>query len=152
MTLKSQFQPLFKPLSSRKVSNQLIHPQNVATSNLRDPTSTTTNLDEPYHLDTSCDHLLHLESPSLSSELQDNSSVDSVEIEFLPGSEGQLDHTNLRPTDDFTEHREYELFLLQRRLMHQMTIPTIMTFIPVRIKMTPSSMPPTLATRLHYPN
>ena len=27
MTLQSQFQPLFKPLSSRKVSNQLIHPK-----------------------------------------------------------------------------------------------------------------------------
>ena len=38
------------------------------------------------------------------------------------------------------------------RLMHQMTILTIMTFIPVRIKMTSSSMPPTLATSLHYPN
>ena len=38
------------------------------------------------------------------------------------------------------------------RLMHQMTISTIMTLIPVRIKMTSSSMPPTLATSLHYPN
>ena len=40
----------------------------------------------------------------------------------------------------------------KRSLMHQMTIPTIMTFIPVRIKMTSSSMPATLATSLHYPN
>ena len=38
------------------------------------------------------------------------------------------------------------------RLMHQMTILTIMTFIPCRIKMTSSSMPLTLATSLHYPN
>ena len=38
------------------------------------------------------------------------------------------------------------------RMMHQMTIPSIMTFIPVRFKMTFSSMPPTLATPLHYPN
>ena len=68
-------------------------PQNVATSHLRDPISITTNLDEVCPLDTSCDNLLHLDSPSLSSELQDNSSVDSVEIEFLPESEGQLDHT-----------------------------------------------------------
>ena len=68
-------------------------PQNVATSHLRDPISTTTNLDEPYHLDTSCDHLPHLDSPSLSSELQYNSNADSVEIEFLPESAGQLDHT-----------------------------------------------------------
>ena len=58
-------------------------PQNVATSHLEDPISTTTNLDEACPLDTSCDHLLHLDSRSLSPELQYNSSVDSVEIEFL---------------------------------------------------------------------
>ena len=91
-------------------------PQNVATSHLRDPISTTTNLDEPYHLDTSCDHLLHLDSPTLSSELKDNSSVDSVEIEFLPESEGQLDHSKHSPTDVFSEHHDYELFLLQNEI------------------------------------
>ena len=80
------------------------------------PISTTTNLDEVCPLDTSCDHLIHLDSPSLSSELQDNSSVDSVEIEFLPGSEGQLDHTKHSPTDVFSEHHEYELFLLQNEI------------------------------------
>ena len=91
-------------------------PQNVDISNLSDPTSTTTNLDETYPLDTSCDHLLHLDSPSLSSELQDNSSVDSVEIEFLPESEGKLGHTNLLPTDVFSGHHDYELFLLQKEI------------------------------------
>ena len=40
----------------------------------------------------------------------------------------------------------------KRSLMHQMTILTIMTFITVKIKMTSSSMPPTLVTPLHYPN
>ena len=59
-------------------------PQNVATSHLRDPISTTTNLDEACPLDASCDRWIHLDSPSLSSELQDNSSVDGDEIEFLP--------------------------------------------------------------------
>ena len=83
---------------------------------LNDPTSTTTNLDETYPLDTSCDHLLHLDSPRLSSELQDTSSVDSVEIEFLPESEGQQDHTNLSPTDVFSGHHDYELFLLQKEI------------------------------------
>ena len=71
-------------------------------------------MDEACPLDTSCDLLHHLDSPSLSSELQDNSSVDSVEIEFLPESEGQLDHTKHSPTDVFSEHRDYELFLLQK--------------------------------------
>ena len=91
-------------------------PQNVDISHLSDPTSTTTNLDETYPLDTSCDHLLHLDSPSLSSELQDTSSVDSIEIEFLPESEGNLDHTNLSPTDVSSGHHDYELFLLQKEI------------------------------------
>ena len=91
-------------------------PQNVATSHLKDPISTTTNLDEACPLDTSCDHLLHLDSPSLSSELQDYSSVDSIEIELLPESEGKFDHTYHSQTDIFSEHHEYELFLLQKEL------------------------------------
>ena len=57
-----------------------------------------------------------MDSPSLSSEPQDNSSVDSVEIEFLPESEGKLDHTYNSPTDVFSEHHEYELFLLQNEI------------------------------------
>ena len=60
--------------------------------------------------------MLHLDSPSLSSDLQDNSSADSVEIEFLLESEGQLDHTKHSPTNVFSEHHEYELFLLQKEL------------------------------------
>ena len=59
-------------------------PQDVDKSHLSDSTSTTTNLNETCFLDTSCDHLLHFNSPSLSSELQDTSSVESVEIEFVP--------------------------------------------------------------------
>ena len=89
-------------------------PQNVATSHLEDPISTTTYLDEACPLDTSCDPLLHLDSPSLSPELQYNSSVDSDEIEFLPESEGQLDHTKHSSTDLFSERRDYELFLLKK--------------------------------------
>ena len=90
--------------------------QNVDISHLNDPTSTTTNLDQTCPLDTSRDHLLHLESTSLSSELQDTSSVDSVEIEFLPESEGNLDHTNLSPTNVFSGHHDYDLFLLQKEI------------------------------------
>ena len=72
--------------------------------------------DEACTLDTSCDYLLHLDSPSLSPELQYNSSVDSVEIEFLPESEGHFDHTKNSPTDLFSTHHDYELFLLQKEL------------------------------------
>ena len=91
-------------------------PQNVDISHLSDPTSITTILDETYPLDTSCDHLLHLDSPNLSSELQDISSVENVEIEFLPESEGQQDHTNLSPTDVFSGLNDYELFLLPNEI------------------------------------
>ena len=88
----------------------------MATSHLKDPISTTTNLDEACTVDTSYAHLRHFDSPSLSPELQDNSSVDSIEIEFLPESEEQLDHTKLSPTDVFSEQHDYELFLLQNEL------------------------------------
>ena len=59
-----------------------------------------------------CDHLLLLDSPSLSSELQDTSSVDSVEL--LPESEGKLGHTSLSPADVFSGPHDYELFFLQK--------------------------------------
>ena len=72
--------------------------------------------DEACPLDTSCDYLLHLDSPSHAPDLQYNSSVDSVEIEFLPESEGHLDHTKNSPTDLFSTHHDYELFLLQKEL------------------------------------
>ena len=85
----------------------------------------------------------HLDSPSLSSELQDNSIVEStepesapdsenllqldsasvssqntssIEIEFLPEFDGQLDHVNLSATDVFFEHHDHQLFLLQKDL------------------------------------
>ena len=142
--------------------------QNVAPSHLKDPISTTTNLDDACPLDTSCDLLLHLDSPSLSSQLQDNSSVDSVEIELLPESEGQV--LIVLKLSFFLNQKDnwiiptfpQQMFSLnnmtmncsyyKRSLMHQMTISPIMTFIPVRFKMTSSSMSPTLATPLHYPN
>ena len=83
-------------------------------------------MNETCSLDTSCDHLLQLDSPSLLSELQDNSIVEntetesvpdfedllqldsnsvssqdtsSIEFEFVSESEGQLDNANLSPRD-----------------------------------------------------
>ena len=127
-------------------------PQKVAASHLKDPISTTTNLDEACPLDTSCDHLLHLNSPSLSSELQDNSSVDSVEIELNPESEGQWIMSTFHK-QMFSQHTmNMNCSYYKRSLMHQMTISSIMTFITGKIKMISSSMPPTLVTTLHYPN
>ena len=54
-------------------------PQDVDKSHLSDSTSTTTSSNETCSLNTSCDHMLHLDSPSLSSELQDNSIIGSTE-------------------------------------------------------------------------
>ena len=92
---------------------------------------------------TLCDHLPHLDHPTISSELTDNSTVGStepesindpedlvqldsinvssqatcsIETEVLPEFEGQLDHTNLSPTDVFSRHHDYELFLLQKEI------------------------------------
>ena len=57
-----------------------------------------------------------MDSPNYSSEPKDTTSVESVEIEFLPEFEGQLDHTNLSRTDVLSVHRGYELFLLQKEI------------------------------------
>ena len=40
----------------------------------------------------------------------------SIETEFIPKFEGQLDHTNLSPTFVFSGHHDYELFLLQKEI------------------------------------
>ena len=107
-----------------------------------DSTSTMTSMNKTCLLNTSCDHQLHLDHPSTSPELQDHSifgsgpesildsedllqldsisvssqATCSIETEFLPEFEGQLDHTNLSPTDVFSGHQDYELFLLQKEI------------------------------------
>ena len=108
-----------------------------------DSTSTTTLLNKTCPLNTSCDHLPHLYHPNISSELTDNSSIGSTEpesildseellqldsisvssqatcsigTEFLPEFEGPLDDTNLSPTDIFSKHHDYEMFLLQNEI------------------------------------
>ena len=40
----------------------------------------------------------------------------SIEPEFLPEFKGQLDDTNLSPTDVFSGHHDYEMFLLQKEI------------------------------------
>ena len=91
-------------------------PQDVDKSHLSESTSTTTNLNETCSLDTSCDHLLQLDSPSLSSELQDTSSVESVETEFVPDFEEPLESNNFSPTDVFSVQHDYDLFLLNQEI------------------------------------
>ena len=150
-------------------------------SHLSDSTSTTTNSNETCSLDTSCDHLFHLDSPSLSSELQDNSIVEnteaesfpdfedllqldstsvssqytsSIEFEFVSESKGQLDNANLSPTDIFFEHQDYKLFLLQKEIdapYDNLSHWKIM-YVKSKVKMNSSFMPPILATTLHYHN
>ena len=94
-------------------------------------------------VNTSCDHLPHLDHHSTSPEPQDHSIVGSaepesildsedllqldsisvssqatcsLETEFLPEFKGQLDDTKLSPTDVFSGHYDYELFLLQKEI------------------------------------
>ena len=70
---------------------------------LGDSTSTTNSLNETCSLDTSGDHQLHLDSPSLLSDLPDTSSVESVEVEFVPDVEEPLENDSFSPTDVFSE-------------------------------------------------
>ena len=108
-----------------------------------DSTSTTTSMNKTCLLNTSCDHQLHLDHPNTSPELQDHSIVGSaepesildsedllqldsisvssqatcsIETEFLPEFKGQLDDTNLSPTDVFSGHHDYEMFLMQKEI------------------------------------
>ena len=108
-----------------------------------DSTSTTTPMNKTCLLNTSCDHQLHLDHPRTSPELQDHSifgsagpesildsedllQLDSIsdssratcniETEFLPEFKGQLDDTNLSPTDVFSGHHDYEMFLQQKEI------------------------------------
>ena len=76
--------------------------------------STITNLYVTFTLDTSRDKLLHLDPPSHSSDPQDFSSLENVEIEFLPEFEVQLDYAKLSPTDVFLGHHDYDLFLINQ--------------------------------------
>ena len=91
-------------------------PQDVDKSHLSDSTSTTTNLSETFSLNTSSVHLLNLNSPSLSSELQDTSSIGSVEIEFDSDFEEPMEGNKFSPTDVFSIQHDYDLFLLNQEL------------------------------------
>ena len=97
-----------------------------------DSISTATPVKKPCPVNTSCDHLPHLDHPSTSVEPQDHSIVGSAEPESILDSEDllQLDsinvssqatcsietETNLSPTDVFTGHHDYEMFLLQKEI------------------------------------
>ena len=76
-------------------------PQDVDKYHLSKSTSTTTNLNETCSLDTSCDHQFNLDSPSPSSELKDNSIVESTEPESIPDFEDllQWDSTTVSTKD-----------------------------------------------------
>ena len=62
-------------------------PKNMDKPYHSDSINVITNLDVTCSLNSSYDHLLHLYSPNHSSEPQDTSSVESVEIEFIHESE-----------------------------------------------------------------
>ena len=81
---------------------------------LSDSTSTTHSLNETCSLGTSGDHLLHLDSPSISSEIQITSIVESVEPEAVPDFEEllQLDSTSVSSQN--TSSIKLNLFLNQK--------------------------------------
>ena len=75
-----------EPTSFKKAIKPDDPPQDGDTPHLCVSTNSIANLDVTCSLDSSCDHLLHLDSPSHSSEPQDISSAESVEIEFIEES------------------------------------------------------------------
>ena len=108
-----------------------------------DSTSTTTLVNKTCPVNTSCDHLPHLDHPNITSELTDDLTIGStepesildsedllqldsisvssqatcsIETEFLPEFARQFDDTNLSPTDVFSGHHDYEMFLLQEEI------------------------------------
>ena len=98
----------------------------------RDLISTATPVKKPCPVNTSCDHLPHLEHSSTSLEPQDHSIVGSTETESILESEDLLKldsisvssqatcsiepETNPSPRDVFSEHHDYEMFLLQKEI------------------------------------
>ena len=129
-------------------------PKDVDKPHLSDSTKNTINLKETCSLDASCDHLLHLDSPSLSSELEDTSSVESVEIEFVPDFEEPLESNKFSPTDVSVYNMTMTCSYLIKRLILHLTISTIRTLMSVKskVKMNFSFMSLTQATILHYPH
>ena len=109
--------PQSQPIQSHDIGSSSVDPpQDVDKSHLTDSTSTTINLNETCSLDTLCDHLLHFDSPSISSELQDTSSVESVEIKFVPDFEEPLESNKFSPTGVFSVQHNYDLFLLNQEV------------------------------------
>ena len=98
----------------------------------RDLISTTTPVKKPCPVNTSCDHLPHLDHSITSLEPQDHSIVGSTETESILESEDllQLDsisvssqatcsietETNPSPRGVFSEHHDYEMFLLKKEI------------------------------------
>ena len=94
--------------------------------------STSTPVKKHCPVNTSCDHLPHLDHSSTSLEPRDHSILGSTETESILESEDllQLDsisvssqatcsietETNPSPRDVFSEHHDYEMFLLQKEI------------------------------------
>ena len=55
--------------------------------------------------------LVQLDSISISPQARCN-----IETEFLPELKGQLDDTNLSPTDVFSGHHDYEMYLREKEI------------------------------------
>ena len=102
--------PQPKPVHSSDICPSPEKPsQDVDKSHLCDSASTTHSLNETCSLDTSGDCLLHLDPPSLSSEPQNTSSVESVEPDPVPDFEDllQLDSTSVSSQDTSCHEHEF---------------------------------------------
>ena len=152
MTLHSQFQPLFKLLSSRKVSYQIhnlkmwLHPIYKIPSA---PAPIWVKHTLWIHHVTVCLIWIH---PAFHLNYKTTQVLLVFKLIFFLNQKNNwiipTFHQQMFSLSTLTINCSY----YKRSLMYQMTLSTTMTLITVKIKSTSSSMPPTLATPLHYPN
>ena len=152
MTLQSQFQPLFKFLSSRKGSSQMNHPKMWLHPIQKIPSAPppiwTKHAIWIHHVTTYFTWI----HPAFHLNYKTTQVVIVLKLSFFLNQKDNWIILTFHQQMFFLNTMTMKFSYYERSLMDQMTISTIMTFITVKIKMTSSSMPPTLATPLHYPN
>ena len=130
----------------------MIHLKMWINLNLSESISTIANLDVTCTLDISCDQLLHLDPPSHLCDPQDISSAEHAEIEFFLNLKYMWTmptfHQQMFSLGTMIMICSYSI----KRLIPHLTISTYRTLMSVKMKMSSSSMPPTLATPLHCHN
>ena len=127
-------------------------PQNVDKLHLSACSSTITNLDVTCTLDTSCDHLLHLIPPAIHLIKKTSQVLKVLKLNLLMSIKNLWKIIGIHQQMISMNTMNIIYSYSTKRLIPHLTISTIRTLMSVKTNMTSSSMPPTLATPLNYPN